>query len=208
MSARPTAPAPRTRRTRLFAALAISASGLVSCGPTLFEQQLRSGRLVDAAVTFAGDSTLQRTPQALRAAARLHLVPGDSVWDPARALILLQRARALDGDRVRDDDARLERLLDALEVRHATLSNALERLGDSTALLRDRLAMAREERDELVAQDSALREERDLLQRLVARLERDLRDREGQLVLLRLELERLKAIDFSPTRPPRPARER
>jgi hypothetical protein len=198
--------AARTRATARLAACAcacvLATLALGGCARSAFEQQLRAGRLPEAAVAFERDSTLQRNPKALRAAARLHLNPGDPFWDPPRALELLMRARELERG-PNGDDAVLERVLRAYADSGEAQGTRERVLRDSLATTRRALEVATRAAARLQEQAAANDEERALMQRLVTRLEADLRDRETQLALLRLELDRLKAIDLTPGRSPR-----
>ncbi len=195
---------PSLRRAALGSALASALGG--GCAHSAFDQQLRAGRWQEAQAAFHRDSTLQRNPVALRSLAALHSDPDSATWDPALALELLRRARAYDGGRGGPPDvARLERLLSVLLTEREAQVRSVRALQDSVAQQRAELAWLQREHDERVADGAARESERALLQRLVARLEADLRDRESQLVMLRLELDRLKAIDLTPpARPPRP----
>jgi chromosome segregation ATPase len=182
------------------------AMAMTGCAHSAFERQVRAGSANDILYAFAADSSLQRDAQALRTVARVHLDPDGRAWDPARALQLLEQARSYDRRRTaQGDDLVLESLLRVHLEQLATAGSREQRLSDSVAQLVAEVRRAQDLLTERTTELSAQREERDLLQRLVARLEADLRARELQLVELRLELDRLKAIDLSPSRPSRPS---
>lgn len=181
------------------------AGAITGCAHSAFERQVRTGAAPDILLAFAADSGLQRDVQALRTVARLHLDPEGSAWDPERALQLLEQARGYDRRRTSTgDDLLLESLLRVHLEQLATAGTRERRLSDSVTQLVAEVRRAQELLTERTTDLSAQRDERDLLQRLVARLEADLRERESQLVILRLELDRLKAIDLLPSRPSRP----
>ncbi|WP_337172290.1 hypothetical protein [Gemmatimonas aurantiaca] len=177
---------------------------IAACAHSAFERQLRAGRWEEAATIFRNDSLLLRDVGAIRRVARIHAMPDSSTWDPQRALELLRASRTYFQTRtVPEGDVRLERLLQLIVSERRTHEAEHLRLRDS--LDDQRMEMERLQRDsEQLRTVSATNEaERVLLQRLVTRLESDLRDRENQLGTLRSELERLKAIDLSrPARPP------
>lgn len=190
-----------SHRTRLalFATLFVTSG----CARSVFQQQVRAGQWQLAASTFRNDSLLLRDSEAVRRVARIHAMPDSATWDPERALELLRVSRIyMTSEKVPEGDVRLERLLQLIvqeRTAHRTIREALQ---DSVRRQEGVLEELRREHDRLRATSSASDSERVLLQRLVGRLEADLRDREMQLATLRTELERLKAIDLS--RPPRP----
>jgi two-component system sensor histidine kinase GlrK len=175
--------------------LALTATG---CATSQFDRLLSQERWTDAAQVFAADSSLMNDEGALYRAAMLFSSPGKPTYTPARARTLLQRllTRYPGGEHAaaaRDrlallDDARLEREAAELRIRDAEAHIAA--LEGEIGQLRARLDSARVEADSM--------------RRANARLEADARDREEQLRSLRLELERLKAIDLKPRggRPP------
>jgi uncharacterized protein HemY len=167
-----------------------------------FQRDLRAGRWQDAAAAFRADSALQRDANALRLAARIHSEPDSATWDPDRALDLLARARSLTrSGRLPDADRRTEELL-AYVVRERAargaemivLRDSLDRIAGQAEQLRTELAQLRET-------NAAHESERDVLQRMVSRLEADLRDREAQMAAVRSELDRLKEIDLARASP-------
>jgi hypothetical protein len=192
-----------SRTTLCMAVVAIALSACAHGGP--FVRDAQAGRVTAALERLATDSALQRNPAALRLAARLHLEPGAPQWDPERALLLLQQARGYDrrGQRSLDDEV-LEGLLATHLEDRQRLEQQVRDLTDERVRLQDALRVADQQAGEQAGALVAQREERELLQRLVTRLEADLRDRESQLVMLRLELDRLKAIDLGGSRPARP----
>jgi hypothetical protein len=175
----------------------------VGCARSAFEQQVRAGQWQVAANTFRSDSLLLRKSEAVRRAARIHAMPDSTTWDPVRALELLRASRVyMSADKVPEGDLRLEQLLQLIvQERHANRSSR-EALEDSVRRFAGANEELRLENERLRLAGTATDSARVLLQRLVARLEADLRDREMQLATLRSELERLKAIDLS--RPSRP----
>jgi hypothetical protein len=191
-------PAPAVLRT----AGAVFVAGCAHTGA--FDRTLRAGRWQDAAAEFRSDSALQRNAVALRKAAHIHAMPDSVTWDPDRALELLVRARALAPRApVPEADERLEAMLEFVVRERAAR-------GAEMIVLRDSVAGIGAEIDRLRAQLAAQREtnaahesERAVLNRMVAQLEADLRDRETQLAGLRNELDRLKAIDLARSSRPR-----
>lgn len=177
---------------------------IAACAHSAFERQLRAGRWQEAATIFRNDSLLLQDVVAIRRVARIHAMPDSSTWDPERALELLRASRTYFQTReVPEGDVRLERLLQLIVSERRAHDAERIRLRDS--LDDQHMEMERLQRDtEQLRTVSASNEaERMLLQRLVTRLESDLRERENQLGTLRSELERLKAIDLSrPARPP------
>lgn len=191
----------RRARTSLLAACAVLGAG---CVHGAFDRSLRAGRWQDAAAEFRADSALQRNARALRAAARIHAVPDSATWDPDRALDLLARARASSSPgRVAAADVRLEAMLRYVVRERAArgaetivMRDSLDHVTAAASRLRAELAQLRET-------NAAYESERTVLQRMVSRLESDLRDRESQMASLRSELDRLKEIDLSRSSHPR-----
>lgn len=188
------------------AALALSAALGTACAHAgAFDRSLRAGRWQDAATAFRADSALQRNPNALLAAARIHSMPDSATWDPDRALDLFGRARAISPSAVKSEsDARAEDLL-----RYVVRERAAR--GAEVIVLRDSLAHLGDQADQLRAQLAQLREtetahasERAVLERMLARLESDVHDRDVQMAALRTELDRLKEIDLARVSHPRP----
>jgi hypothetical protein len=195
-----------TRRAGVPAALmATGVLAAVACAHTgAFDRSLRAGRWQDAAAEFRADSALQRNATALRRAARIHAVPDSVTWDPDRALELLARARALaPRARVEDADSRLEAMLEYVVRERAARGAQMIVLRDSLAGAAAEVTRLRAELAELRETNAAHESERAVLERMVSRLEADLRDRETQISALRSELDRLKEIDLARSSRPR-----
>ncbi len=177
----------------------------VGCRHSAFDQRLRAGNWVEAAEIFRRDSALQLDLNALRKAARLHATPDSTTWDANRALALFDAARDRSADgTLPDDDVRLETLLRHLVRERAEWQLRIGALSDSIQSLERETERLRAEIVELRENAAAHREEHALLQRLITRFEGDLRDRELQIAALRMELDRLKAIDLTRPSDPRP----
>ncbi len=188
-----------SRTVALTSCLAAQALFATACARGAFEHQLRAGHWYDAAATFYADSALHRNPDALRRVAHIHATPDSVTWDPERALDLLTSARAYTPEgRVPASDVRLEGLLRHVMQERAARETLMITFRDSLERIREEVGNLRAVHARLLANVNAHDEERALLQRLVARLESDLRERETQLSTLRLELDRLKAIDLTP----------
>ncbi|HEY0931293.1 MAG TPA: hypothetical protein VGE27_15330 [Gemmatimonas sp.] len=189
---------------RVQAALAAALLMSTGCARSAFQQQVKAGQWQVAANTFQRDSMLLRDVEAVRRVARIHSMPDSATWDPGRALELLRASRLYMGtEKVPEGDLRLEQLLQLILQERDTHRIVLDSLRDSLRQQSDTVQRMRAEQQRLESASTATEGERVLLQRLVARLETDLREREVQIATLRSELERLKAIDLS--RPSRPA---
>ena len=187
---------------------AVMAAGTLFAGACAhsgaFDRSLRAGRWQDAAVAFGKDSALQRNATALRLAARIHAVPDSATWDPDRALELLARARALaPRGRTEEADGRLESMLEYVVRERAAHGAEMIVLHDSLAAVTAEMSRLRAELAELRETNAAHESERSVLERMVSRLEADLRDRETQIAGLRSELDRLKEIDLARSSRPR-----
>jgi DNA repair exonuclease SbcCD ATPase subunit len=193
---------------RCAAAIVIAASAALAaaCAHSgAFQRSVGAGRWQEAAAAFRTDSALQRDPEALRIAARIHAVPDSATWDPDLALVLLARSRSLTrSGQLPDADLRLEAVL-AYVVRERAargaeaivLRDSLDRISAQAEQLRKELTQLRET-------NAAYESERAVLQRMVSRLESDLHDRETQMAAVRSELDRLKEIDLArASHPPR-----
>lgn len=192
-------------RMRMLGQLAATGTLVVTaaCSHTLFERQIQSGRWQDAAATFEGDSVLLRNVEAMRRMARIHATPDSVTWNPERALGLLRAARTyFENEKIPEGDARLELLLQTLVRERGERRAELEQFDDSLKRSRDELVRVQGAYKEALAARAWSEDERVLLQRLVARLEADVRDREAQINALRVELEQLKAVDLSRTKKP------
>ncbi len=192
------------RRMVRIAAMAVCALVVATgCAHDAFERSVRAGRWQDAVSVFRSDSLLQQNAAALRAVARMYAQPDSAMWDPRRALALFAKSRAIAGDAsepaadrgiesiltyfVRDRDARI--------VRELALRDSLDGLRADISRARDDIAALRITNADTEAA-------RALLERLVARLESDVREREAQMAVLRDELDRLKQIDLIHSPPP------
>jgi len=172
--------------------------------PGAFDRSVRAGRWQDAAAEFRADSALQRQANAVRLAARIHSAPDSATWDPDRALELFARARTLaPKSRVPPADARLESVLEYVVRERAARGAEMIVLHDSLAATSADAARLRAELAELRLTNTTYESERAVLQQLASRLEADLHDREGQMALLRSELDRLKEIDLARSSRPR-----
>jgi chromosome segregation ATPase len=171
-----------------------------ACARTTFHGHVRAGEWEQAARAFAETPDLQDNASALRRAAYLHAHPDSATWDPERAADLLARARARRAATAADQRLELALRAYARAVEAQSLRiGALEATADSLT------ATAAQMEDERIRLQSALTrqtEEHDLVLQQLRRLEQDLRIRDAELAALRSELERLKAIDLAPPRPP------
>jgi hypothetical protein len=182
------------RALMLAACVAVSAS----CAHAVFRRSLGAGRWQDAAAAFRADSGLQRDAEALRQVARIHAVPDSATWDPDRALELLGRSRAYTPrGHFPDADDRLEKMLRYVVRERAARAEQAAALRDSIVRITDDASRLRKELAQVRETNSAYEAERELSQRMVTRLESDLRDREAQLAAFRSELDRLKEIDLA-----------
>jgi two-component system sensor histidine kinase GlrK len=175
--------------------LALTATG---CATSRFDRLLSQERWMDAAQVFSADSSLLNDEGALYRAAVLFSSPGRPTYDPDHARTLLQRllVRYPAGEHAEAARDRLALLDDARRVRE----DAEIRIHDAET----NIAALEGELNRLRARLDTTRMNLDGARRTVARLESEARDREEQLRNLRLELERLKAIDLKPRsgRPP------
>ena len=184
---------------------AIAALLITGCAhPRAFDRSLRAGRWQDAAAAFRADSALQRNARAVRVAARIHAAPDSATWDPDRALELFARARALaPKSRIAAADTRLEAMLEYVVRERAARGAEMIVLHDSLTAASAEADRLRAELTELRLTNTTYESERAVLQQLASRLEADLHDREGQMALLRSELDRLKEIDLARSSRPR-----
>jgi hypothetical protein len=154
----------------------------------------------DAAAAFAADSGLRDDPVALRRAAYLHAVPDSATFDPERALQLLTESRALARrGRLSLADARLQGVLRQM-VRDRQVRADRERLLRAMLVQAEMEAReARVARGRLAGVVTAGETERAELLARIAALEQQLREHAAQIATLMHELDRLKAIDLSPS---------
>jgi hypothetical protein len=182
------------RATRFTALIAL---GAMACRPTPFQRYVSEERWSDAARAFGADSSLMDNERALYEAGLLFSSPARGEYDPARADRLLRRLLT----RFPSTSHRVE-----ATDRLALLERSLHDQDSTAAYTRSVQA-----RIQTLAADSirmhavldSLTTRNAQLERNTARLEADVRERDDQLRALRIELERLKAIDLKP-RPPRP----
>lgn len=179
-------------RTRI---VALGLAATTACATTQFDRYLGKQQWTDAARVFAADSSLQNDEHALYEAGVLYGTPGRPTFDADRSRGLLRRliSRFPQSKHLGDATDRLA-LLDEIarakrdsDVRERELTTQIEALTMETRQLHARL-------DSLSGQTDQLR-------RSATRTEAELHDREEQLRVLRLELQRLKEIDLKP-RPP------
>ena len=177
-----------------IAALGLAATA--ACATTQFDRYLANQQWTEAARVFASDSSLQNDEHALYQAGVLYGSPGRPTFDADRSRALLRRlisrfpqtkhlGDATDRLALLDEMARAKRESDAHQ---RELTVQIDALTTETRQLHARL-------DSLSAQSDQLR-------RTTLKMEAELHDREEQLRVLRIELQRLKEIDLKP-RPPR-----
>lgn len=173
------------------AALVIVAASCVRPGP--FQRYLDEGRWADAAHEFAADSSLMNNERALYEAGVLYSSPTRGAYDPEHAQALLQRLLMRFPDTRFREDAN-DRLALVDSVLDGRTRAAREReLETRIAVATGQMQRLRFTRDSAVAR-------MDTLQRSLDRLNADLHARDEQINALKLELQRLKAIDLR--RPP------
>jgi hypothetical protein len=189
---RATARITRVRRATVSCVVMLAAVG---CATTQFDRYLAQQRWADAATAFAADSSLHNDPRALYQAAVLYDSPDRPTYDPARARELFGQLLArFPASAYRADAA----------SRLALLEQLLNGRADAAARERDleaRIAALANQVRQLHTQLESASAQSDSLRRGTGRLQSDLRERDEQLRALRLELERLKAIDLR-RRPP------
>lgn len=155
-----------------------------ACATSQFDRYLAEGRYVEAVRLFEADSSLWKEETPLFRVAVAHAMPGNPVYDPARARELLQLFLERFPSSSRAAEARR---LDALLAE-------LERA--------QRLAAERDEQiQSLTTRADSLAAEATVQRQLAQRLQSDLRRREMQIQTLEKELERLKAIDLRLSQP-------
>lgn len=133
------------------------------------------------------------------ALARQYAMPDSAYWNPVRADSLFKDARMRGGaGKLSEQDERLHALVrevirgrDEREGHERMLRSAIARAQDEAEALRS-------QRAQLAYRLDATAEDRQRLTRAIEMMESQLRDKEIQLESLRLELDRLKAIDLSP----------
>ncbi len=177
--------------------LAVIVLGAMACRPTPFQRYLSEERWSDAARAFGADSSLIDNERALYEAGLLFSSPARGQYDPARAERLLRRLLTRfpsTSHRIEAAD-RLALLERSVREHDSTVAYARSVQSRIQALVADSIRL-HAALDSLTARNT-------LLERNTARIEADVRERDDQLRALRIELERLKAIDLKP-RPPRP----
>lgn len=176
--------------------VALGLAMTTACATSQFDHYLSRQQWADAARVFAADSSLQNDEHALFEAGVLYGSPSRPTFDAERSRALLRRliARFPQSKHLGDAADRLA-LLDEIarakrdgEAHERELTTRIEALTIEARQLQARL-------DSLSGQSDQLR-------RSAARTEAELHDREEQLKTLRNELQRLKAIDLKPRRPP------
>lgn len=179
---------------RLPAAFGVAVLAIASCvQPPAFQRYLDEGRWTDAAHAFAADSSLMGDDRALYEAGLLYSSPIRGAYDPEHAQALLRRLLSQFPDTPYRVDAS-DRLALVDSVLDGGLRAARERdLESRIATLTGQMQRSRVGRDSAAARS-------DTLQRALDRVNADLRDRDEQIKALKLELQRLKAIDLK--RPP------
>ena len=177
--------------------LALIALGAMACRPAPFQRYISEGRWSDAARAFGADSSLMNNERALYDAGLLFSSPARGEYDPVRAERLLRRLLTRFPSTPHQLEAadRLALLQRSLRDHDSTAAYARSVQSRIQALVVDSVRL-HATLDSLTARNA-------LLERNAARLEADARERDDQLRTLRVELERLKAIDLKP-RPPRP----
>ena len=162
---------------------------MTACVRPAFQHYLDEGRWAEAAQAFAADSSLLNDERALYEAGVLYSSPNRGIYDPERARELLRRLVARFPDtRYRVDATDRAALLDSVLQARASVGREQE-LETQITTLTAQMQRLRAARDSMAVKG-------DTLQRAVAALTADLRERDDQLRALRLELARLKAIDL------------
>jgi hypothetical protein len=174
-------------RSRALTALALAAA--TACVRPAFQRYLDEGRWTEAAQAFAADSSLLNDEHALYEAGLLYSSPDRGAYDPERARELLRRLVARFPDtRYRVDATDRAALLDSIiDTRQRVVRE--RQLEAQIATLTAQVQRLRAARDSAVTKS-------DTLQRAVDRISADLRERDDRIRALRLELDRLKAIDL------------
>lgn len=183
-------------RRRAAVAGVVALTMLACAKATQFDQYWSADQWSDAARVFTADSSLHSNEHALYRAGIMFGTPGRTMYDPVRARELLSSLLSRFPQTQHRADATAHLLL---------IEDILRSQQDSAARQRDvetRIAaLVRETRD-LRARVDSMVVQNDSVRAVVVRLDADRRDREEQLRLLRLELQRLKEIDLKPRRPP------
>jgi hypothetical protein len=172
-----------------------------ACATTQFDRHFEAGEYLEASRLFAADSALQRREQALFRAGLVYALPASPVYEPALARDLFERLLTLYPktdyrtgvaflDGLLGELLRLERTAAERELEVQRITNRI-----AEAEERARWLEAMLERQELQA--TTFRD-------LTERLEAELRQTRGQLLLLQEELDRLKEIDLKERRRPGP----
>lgn len=179
-------------RTRI---IALGLVATTACATTQFDRYLAKQQWADAARVFAADSSLQNDEHALYEAGVLYGTPGRPTFDADRSRALLRRlvTRFPQSKHLGDATDRL-----------ALLDEIARAKGESAAHEREltlQIEALTTETRQLHARLDSLSGQTDQLRRSATRAEAELHDREEQLRVLRVELQRLKEIDLKP-RPP------
>lgn len=183
--------------TRRAAIAGVVALAMLACArATQFDRYWSSDQWSDAARVFTADSTLHNDEHALYRAGVMFGTPGRTTYDPVKARDLLSSLLSRFPQSPHRVDATAHLLL---------IEDVLRAQRDSAARQRDvevRIAALVRETRELRARVDSMVVQNDSVRAVITKLEADRRDRDEQLRVLRLELQRLKEADLKPRRPP------
>jgi hypothetical protein len=182
------------RRLCLFLAVPLAVS---ACASRAFDQHVAAGRWTEAAATFSQDSTLHGNEHALYRAAVIHASPDLGAYQPRLARELLIRLlRQHPRSVYRESAVGFIALIDEVDrVRYEAIERQ-QHLEAARNRLEADIARIGAEIDSARARSEAQVEANSLLRVTVDRLQAILRNRENELAALRVELDRLKAIDL------------
>lgn len=180
---------------RFAVALVLLASA--GCATSSFDRHFEARRYAEAATAFDEDPSLHDEERALFRAGVAYALPESPVHRPERARDLLERLLDLHpGTAHRDEAMRLLALLAELERLEANAARRERELRRRELTLTAQVARLRRSAEWLEARVEAGEKQMEMCRAMTARLDRTLRDREGELRALREELDRLKAIDL------------
>jgi hypothetical protein len=184
------------RRVAWSMAIIVVATSACFARATQFDRYLEAEQWNEAAREFSLDSSLRNDEHALYRAGVLFSTPGRPTYDPARGRNLLSMLLS----RFPESDYRAD-----VRSRLLLLDDLVRAQQDGAARQRDldaRIAQLTREMRDLRLRTDSVTTHSDSLRALVTRLEAERRDRDEQIRLLRLELQKLKEIDLKPRRPP------
>lgn len=169
----------------------------IGCATSSFDRHLAAGRWDEAAQSFRADSSLHNDPRALYRAALVFATPERDTFDPAAARELFNRLVTRHPRSQYAEPARhyiglldeIGRVRTAAVMRERRLEQEVQRLQREIDQLQLNI-------DSLEAKITTQSHEAETMKALVERLETSLRRCEEQMRELRVELDKLKAIDL------------